>query len=88
MDATFQSYTKKSPREALELLRQLTLTISKYRGVAVLLFHHTCFDELDYPGWGGVFEEFLGFAIDQGAFIGTTKEVLDSFLRSLPPSSH
>jgi len=60
----------------------LIATVKKYRGVAVLLFHNTCYDDLDFPGWGKAFEGSLAFSIQAGAFVGSGKEILESYLRS------
>jgi peptidoglycan/xylan/chitin deacetylase (PgdA/CDA1 family) len=83
MDATFQSYRGKSAEESLEIIKQLITTVKKHRGVGVLLFHNTCYDELDNPGWGGVFEASLRFALEEGAFVGSASEILDSYLKTL-----
>jgi hypothetical protein len=85
MDGTFQSYRNKSAEESLEIIKELILTVRKYSGVGVLLFHNTCYDQLDFPGWGRVFESSLEFALAQGAFVGSTSEILDSYLRTLNP---
>jgi peptidoglycan/xylan/chitin deacetylase (PgdA/CDA1 family) len=85
MDGTFQSYRNKSAEESLEIIKELILTVKKYHGVGVLLFHNTCYDELDFPGWGRVFESSLEFALAEGAFVGSTSEILNSYLRTLNP---
>jgi hypothetical protein len=85
MDGTLQSYRNKSAEESLEIIRELILTVKKYRGVGVLLFHNTCYDELDFPGWGHVFESSLEFALAEGAFVGSASEILNSYLRTLNP---
>jgi hypothetical protein len=85
MDGTLQSYRNKSAEESLEIIRELILTVKKYRGVGVLLFHNTCYDELDFPGWGHVFESSLEFALAEGAFVGSASEILNSYLGTLNP---
>jgi hypothetical protein len=82
MDGTFQSYRNKSAEESLEIIKELILTVKKYHGVGVLLFHNTCYDELDFPGWGRVFESSLEFAFAEGAFVGRTSEILNSYLKT------
>jgi peptidoglycan/xylan/chitin deacetylase (PgdA/CDA1 family) len=85
MDGTFQSYRNKTAEESLEIIRKLILTVKKYHGVGVLLFHNTCYDELDFPGWGRVFESSLEFALAEGAFVGSISEIVDSYLRTSNP---
>jgi len=82
MDGTFQSYRNKSAESGLTIIQSLIATVKKYRGVAVLLFHNTCYDDLDFPGWGKAFEGSLAFSIQAGAFVGSGKEILESYLRS------
>jgi hypothetical protein len=85
MDGTFQSYRNKTAEESLEIVKELILTVKKYHGVGVLLFHNTCYDQLDFPGWGRVFESSLEFALAEGAFVGSISEILDSYLRTSNP---
>jgi hypothetical protein len=85
MDGTFQSYRNKSAEESLEIIKELILTVKKYHGVGVLLFHNTCYDQLDFPGWWRVFESSLEFALAEGAFVGSTSEILNSYLRTSNP---
>jgi hypothetical protein len=86
MDGTFQSYRNKSAEESLEIIKELILTVKRYSGVGVLLFHNTCYDELDFPGWGHVFESSLECALAEGAFVGSASEILNSYLRTSSPS--
>jgi peptidoglycan/xylan/chitin deacetylase (PgdA/CDA1 family) len=83
MDATFQSYRDRSAEEGLEIIKELIATVRKHRGVGVLLFHNTCYDELDNPGWGSAFEASLRFALEEGAFVGSASEILDSYVNTL-----
>ncbi|MGA9365686.1 MAG: polysaccharide deacetylase family protein [Bacteroidota bacterium] len=86
MDGTLQSYRNKSADESLEIIKNLIMTVKKYHGVGVLLFHNTCYDGLDFPGWGSVFEESLRFSMEEGAFVGSASEILNSYLEtSIPP---
>jgi len=88
MDGTFQSYRNKSTDESFEIIKDLIRTVKKYHGVGVLLFHNTCYDELDYPGWGRVFEESLRFSLEEGAFVGSASEILNSYLDTSAPPPH
>ncbi|MEK6570715.1 MAG: polysaccharide deacetylase family protein [Bacteroidota bacterium] len=83
MDGTFQSYRNKSAGESLDIIRSLIKAVKRYCGVAVLLFHNTCYDNLDFPDWGKVFEDTLHFALGEGAFVGSAEEILTSYLESL-----
>lgn len=87
MDGTFQSYRNRSAEESLEIIKTLIRTVKKYRGVGVLLFHNTCYDDLDFPAWGTVFEHTLYFALKEGGFVGTAEEILSSYHNSSNPPS-
>jgi peptidoglycan/xylan/chitin deacetylase (PgdA/CDA1 family) len=66
MDGTLASYRSMDPEAARQRLRQLLDIVRAERGVAVLLFHNTVFDAHDFPGWGEVFEQTLGYAVECG----------------------
>jgi hypothetical protein len=80
MDGTLADYRGLSPEESFDYIKQLILTTKRYGGVCVLLFHNTCYDDFDFPGWGKLFERCLSFAQSEGALLGSGREVLQAFL--------
>lgn len=79
MDDTFVSYRKLDTPASWKAIRDLLATVKKYNGVAVLLFHNTCYDDLDNQGWGTVFEQAVGWAVENKAALLNGREVLDAF---------
>jgi hypothetical protein len=77
MDATLNDYRHMSKSESIETIKSLIKTIKYYKGVGVLLFHNTCYDDFDFQGWGNVFEKCILYAIEENAFIGSLKEIKD-----------
>jgi peptidoglycan/xylan/chitin deacetylase (PgdA/CDA1 family) len=80
MDGTLKDYRGFSAEESLEVLTRTVDTLKAYDGVGVFLFHNTCFDEFDFPGWDRVFQKTLEYAFDQGAYIGSCKDILDKYI--------
>jgi hypothetical protein len=48
-------------------------------GAAVLLWHNTAYDALDYSGQRGVFEASLDLAVGGSAWTGTLTEALNAY---------
>lgn len=51
----------------------------RFGGAAVLLWHNTLWDELDYPGWGRHFLDTLDTARAGGAHISALRPALDAW---------
>ncbi len=82
MDDTFVSYRKLDASASWKAIRELLETVKKYRGVAVLLFHNSCYDELDNKGWGKVFESTVRWCIENDAALLNGHEALDSYRKA------
>jgi hypothetical protein len=83
MDATLNDYRKLNKTESLDVVKKLIDVIKKYKGTGVLLFHNTCYDEFDFKGWGEVYEKSILYAQKENAFIGSLREILDSYVKSI-----
>ncbi len=83
MDDTFVSYRKLNASASWKAIHELLETVKKYRGVAVVLFHNTCYDSLDNLGWGTVFENTVRWCIENDAALLNGKEVLESYCKTV-----
>jgi peptidoglycan/xylan/chitin deacetylase (PgdA/CDA1 family) len=77
MDGTLASYRRLDPDQSLQRLRALFRAVCDAGGVFVVLFHNTCYDAHDFPGWAGVFESFLDDCRDAGAECLTLTEAVE-----------
>ncbi len=60
MDGTLAFYRAMAPDTALDAIRALLDTVHRHEGAAVVLFHNTCDDAHDFPGWSGVADAVYG----------------------------
>lgn len=82
MDSTLEYYRKLKPQQALNVIKEITNIIQKYGGVLTILFHNTCYDELDYPGWGSVYEDMVHNFINNNIQILTLQKILTAYFNS------
>jgi len=82
MDSTLEYYRKLQPQQALDVIKEMTKTIKKYGGVLTILFHNTCYDELDYPGWSVVYEESVNCFTNNNLQIFSLREVLTAYFNN------
>jgi len=54
--------------------------IIKYGGVFTLLFHNICYDDLDYKGWGEVYEGSIEYAESKSIKITSLKIILEEYI--------
>lgn len=86
MDGTLASYRSMEPEAAQQRLHQLLDVVRAEQGVAVLLFHNTVFDAHDFPGWGEVFEQTLGYAAECGDLLcASMQEIVRLWQSSFTP---
>lgn len=67
MDISLRDYMRKSPEEALELLKKMMLEVRKSGGTFISLWHNESLNDLGrWSGWRTVFEEItaLGLALE------------------------
>jgi hypothetical protein len=63
MDITLRDYMRKSPDEALELLKKMMLEIKKSGGTFISLWHNESLSDAGiWKGWRRVFEELTAYA--------------------------
>jgi hypothetical protein len=79
MDATLESYRKFSPEKSLMRIKEIININNKYGGIFTLLIHNTCYDELDYQGWGEVYEETIKYALNNKIPVDSISNILDSY---------
>lgn len=75
MDGTLATYQGLDPESAFQEIIRTQNTVASYGGVFTILFHNTCYDRNDFPGWSDVFENYLQQLRLQKAFVGTLQEV-------------
>ena len=80
MDSVYQ-YGRSSAgvEDILNEILKLAEVVKCFGGVMTVLFHNSVYDEFDFKGWNFIYEEFVKFALNEGAFIGSCSEVLDLF---------
>ena len=79
MDATLESYRKLNPEQSLAAIKNMITINNKYGGVFTLLFHNTCYDDLDYKGWGEVYEETIRYSLSKNIPIKSIKNILEDY---------
>jgi len=48
----------------------------------VLLFHNTCYDDFDSPGWGSIFEKTLRWSCENNAALLNGQDALESYRKA------
>lgn len=82
MDSVYQYGRRlKSPEEIFSEIINLMQAVKSFGGVMAVLFHNTVYDEFDFKGWDRIYEDFLKYAVNSGAFVGSCSEILDIFER-------
>lgn len=49
--------------------------VEKYGGVLTLLWHHTVFNDEEYPGWAEIYEKIIKICEEKNAWIATAGEI-------------
>ena len=70
MDITL--FSMKDSRE--ELLRMQD-EVERHSGVLTLLWHHTVFNDREFPGWAMLYEEAVSRARERNAWIATANDI-------------
>ncbi len=76
MDVTAREYMALSPTQAMTRSRQLIATVAKVGGAAAVLWHNSSLNQIDWAGWGPVYESWLDAAAEQGAWGATLTDIL------------
>ena len=79
MDATLEFYRKMSPELSFQTIKNMISSMMNYGGVITILIHNTCYDELDYEGWGRVYEETIDYALEQNIPVYSISGVINSY---------
>lgn len=80
MDSVYQ-YGRSSAgvSDILKEILKIVEVVKCFGGVMTVLFHNSVYDEFDFKGWDFIYEEFVKFALNEGAFVGSCGEVLSLF---------
>jgi len=79
MDHTFSGEQCLSPEQVFQRNIYLIDTVRKYRGVFVLLWHNTSFDESKYQKGSEVYEGILKYISKKKAYSGTVWDVIQEW---------
>ena len=76
MDSTLEYYRHLEPEKAKAVIKEMINRLKNYGGILTLLIHNTCYDDLDYKGWGNLYEDIVQFSIDEGISIKSIRDSL------------
>ncbi len=79
MDATLFTHRGLSAEAATKQIQAIFDAAKRVGGCAVLLWHNTLYDELNFPGQAAVFERTLDRALADGAFVGSLQDVMRNY---------
>lgn len=80
MDTTLVSHRGLSGEEATESIQAVFAAAKRVGGCAVLLWHNTLYDEVNFPGQAAVFERTMDAAIAEGAFVGSLRDMVREYV--------
>jgi len=75
MDGTLGNYRKLKAENAKLVVFDLIENIRTYNGIGCFLWHNKYFDDLDYPGYGQLYNDVLKLLHNDNAFVSSGKEV-------------
>jgi peptidoglycan/xylan/chitin deacetylase (PgdA/CDA1 family) len=64
-----------TPKKDWERCVEIVEEVEKYGGVLTLLWHHTVFNEREYPSWKRFYAELIRLAAEKGAWITSGIEI-------------
>jgi len=76
MDTTLRFHRGLSADQAFKTILALLETVKRFRGVFVIVWHNSSFDEQLWAGWKRVFEDFLDHLHSERVFCGTGAEII------------
>ena len=65
-------YIKENPEEKIIKLQE---TVKIHNGLLTILWHHTVFNDKEFPGWISKYQKLIKTAQKDGAWITTGKEI-------------
>jgi len=80
MDGSLFNRENLSVKDAISKSADLLLQCRKFGGVGVALWHNVMGEEMDYPGWKEHFEHIILWSHQHGAYIGSLRGALESWL--------
>ena len=79
MDGALFNRQQLSVEAANEVNSRLLDACRRYRGCAVMLWHNTLWDELDFPGWGANFMYTMDAAVEKEARVLSLEAALQGY---------
>jgi len=76
MDGSLYTYQRLSPDKAFIRVKSLIDTVKKHKGVFVILWHNSSFDEVDWPGWSHLYEKILIYINKQSVYSNTALGII------------
>jgi len=70
-----------STKDHWKTLTGIESEVEKYGGALTLLWHHTVFNEHDFPGWGAVYEKIVRVSNERGAWVTNCREICNWWKR-------
>lgn len=89
MDTTLRFHRGLGADVAFEPILNLLETVKRFKGVLVIVWHNSSFDEQLWPGWRRVFEDFLDHIRNERLFCGTGAEIIakwERYVQQLAPT--
>ena len=80
MDATLFAHRGLSADAATKQIQVVFKATKRVGGCAVLLWHNTLYDEVDFPGQAAVFEYTLDVALADGAFVASLQDGMRDYM--------
>ena len=58
-----------------KVCKEIISTVEKYNGVLTLLWHHSVFNKIEYPGWAEMYEKIIKLCKEKNAWIASAEEI-------------
>ncbi len=72
-----------NPSSALELVKQMARDVESLGGCLNVLWHQRVINNPDYPGWGDVYKEFLGWLAGKDAWVTAPGEIARHWIENV-----
>ena len=64
-----------SKEDVWKKILELVETVEKQNGLLTILFHHSVFNEREYPGWSDIYQKLINLCKEKNAWITTANEI-------------
>jgi hypothetical protein len=85
MDVTLRDpkYLSMSPEQSYEELIRYLHVVEEFKGIFVLLWHNTSFDEVEWKGWRWIYEKFLRYLRERDYLVDHCRNLLGVYCNSI-----